>query len=97
MKLYLVTVEGYYDRYGSEIYSIGIFDSIDKAKEAGVKAEVKVKDIYPHSEIAINKFLHGHCFKITEFDLNTVYPVRKSDDKFYADIYTDKYLGGYVE
>lgn len=96
MTLYLVTVEGYYDGYGSSTFSIGIFDSMDKAKEASVKAAMKINKFYPDLEDSVEAILDNY-FDIMEFDLNTVYPVRKTDWDYDQEISTDRYLGGYVE
>ena len=97
MTLYLVTVEGYYnDGYGSSTFSIGIFDSMDKAKEASVKEAMKINKFYPNLEDSVEAILDAY-FDIMEFDLNTVYPVRKTDWDYEQKISTDRYLGGYVE
>ena len=96
MTLYLVTVEGYYDGYGYSTFSIGIFDSMDKAKEACVKEAMKINKFYPNLEDSVEAILDAY-FDIMEFDLNTVYPVRKTDWDCGQEISTDRYLGGYVE
>jgi hypothetical protein len=96
MTLYLVTVEGYYDDYGSSSFSIGVFYSMDKAKEAGVNAAMKINRFYPELEDSVEAILDNY-FDIMEFDLNTVYPVRKVDYDYSQRIRTDKYLGGYIE
>lgn len=96
MILYLVTVEGYYDGYGSSTYSVGIFDSMDKVKKVIEETAIKISTFFPELENSVDDIINEY-FEITEFGLNVVYPPVKTTSKYAYEIHTDKYLGGYIE
>lgn len=79
--LYLVVFDGHRDRYGSEIYLGGIFDSEDKAKDYANKIE----DLCNGVEIVSATINHEYSVR------------DKSDWPYNHDVCSDIYLGGYVE
>ena len=51
-KMYLVTIDGYENSYGAEIFAIGIFDSYPKAiniaqRVKGTVTELNINEEYP--------------------------------------------------
>ena len=64
-ELYLVTFDGYCDRYGAEIYLGGIFDSRDKADEY-IESQIYLANNRP--EITVVPANHGYECKYTEGD-----------------------------
>lgn len=56
MKVYVITDDGYEENYGSEIYLMGVFSDIEKAKRrvrkyGGKITEIEVDKIYPLKEV----------------------------------------------
>ena len=56
-KLYVVTKDGWMDRYGSQIYLIGVFDNLADAQKAGGK----ITEIEPNKEFPLKKNSWGDC------------------------------------
>lgn len=72
-KLYLVTVDGYNDCFGAEIYTLGIWENYEDAKTASEKyrenyhciiTELNLNELYPlrsyRGELSNNKYLGGY-------------------------------------
>lgn len=87
-KKYLVTVDGC-QKYGREIYFVGLFNTKEKAETA-------IKDVLIHARSIdrLKKRVSENNFKITEIDEGWWHFLHVIDD---YNIGTDIYLGGYQD
>ena len=93
-EVYLVTFNGWFDDYGSYIYSLGVFDSEEKATQAIEEAKEKINFKTSYDRDAFDPL-------ITQMDLNEALETRetrvKQDGEWIDEIKTDIFLGGYAE
>lgn len=87
---YMVVMDGC-DGYGANIYFVGLFEDGDSAKKVveECKQHLKERDLLFNDDI----------FEIIEVNENQVhYPYKTyPDSKYYNDLCTDIFLGGYAE
>ena len=55
MKLYVLTVDGYTERYGSQVFLVGVFDSMEKAKEAQDSLDDEIRQYASIDEVLLNE------------------------------------------
>ena len=92
-KVYLVTYNGWFAGYGTYIYSLGVFDSEEKATQAIEEAKEKINFKTSHDRDAFDPL-------ITQMDLNEALETRvtqKEEWIWIDEIKTDVCLGGYAE
>jgi len=55
MKLYVLTVDGYTEGYGSNIFLVGVFDSMEKAEEAQKSLDNEIRERASIDEVLLNE------------------------------------------
>ena len=55
MKLYVLTVDGYTEPYGSNICLVGVFDSLEKAEEAQKSLDDEIRERASIDEVLLNE------------------------------------------
>lgn len=55
MKLYVLTVDGYTEGYGSAVYLVGVLDSLEKAKEAQNSLDDEIRQFSSIDEVLLNE------------------------------------------
>ena len=55
MKLYVLTVDGYTESYGSNLFLVGVFDSLKKAKEAQDSLDDEIRQYASIDEVLLNE------------------------------------------
>lgn len=85
MILYVVSLEGYYDGYGSQNYIIGVFNDEAKAKEQIVKTATDIKKKFPALENNVEDIMDKYIY-ITRLYLNHVYSIPSTMKKTTGEI-----------
>ena len=55
MKLYVLTVDGYTEGYGSQVFLVGVFDSLEKAEEAQNSLDDEICQAASIDEVLLNE------------------------------------------
>ena len=72
MMVYVLTVDGYADEcYGSEIYLVGVFDSMEKAKAAQNTIDEAIREFSDINEVELNNVYE--VIKTENFGFRTKY------------------------
>lgn len=92
--LYLVTCDGHISGYGSEIYLVGIFTSMEQADAAADRINSDINTVLRNK---LDDWDDQKYCRITLADKDILYLIKQGSGYWFDEFKNDKYLGGYCE